>query len=67
MAAGVEQSLILGQRLFDFGIARQRAAIGDAEALGGLALGGQKVMDAMLRHDARRLLGERAAQIAVAG
>ena len=67
MTAGVEQTLIFGQRIFDFGIARQRAAVGDAEALGCLALGGQEVMNTVLRHDARRLLCERAAQVAVAG
>ena len=67
MTAGVEQALIFGQRIFDFGVARQRAAVGDAEALGRLALGGQEIMNTVLRHDARRLLGERAAQVAVAG
>jgi hypothetical protein len=37
------------------------------EPLGRLALGGQEVMNAVLRHDARGFLRERAAQVAVAG
>ena len=38
-------------------------AVGDAEALGRLALGGQEIADAVLGHDARGFLRERAAQV----
>jgi hypothetical protein len=67
VAARVEQALILRQSVLDLGIARQGTGIGNPETLGRLALGGQEIVDAVLDHDARRLLGERAAQIVLSG
>ena len=63
MRVGGEQALIFDQRRLDFGVFRQRRAIGDAEALGRLALGQQVIVDAVLAHDARRFLRDRAAQL----
>ena len=58
-----EQALVFGQRVFDLRVLRQHRTVGDAEAFGRLALGGEEIADAVLRHDARRFLRERAAQI----
>ena len=63
MRVAAEQALVFRQRVLDLGVARQRAVVGDAEALGGLALGGQEVVDAVLGHDARGFLREGAAQV----
>ncbi len=61
MAAGGEQALVFGEGGLDLGVARQGAGVLHAQALSGFALGGQKIMYPMLRHDARGLLGEGAA------
>ncbi len=58
-----EQPLVFHQRRFDFGVLGQHGAVGDPEALGGLALGDQEVADAVLGHDPRGFLGERAPQV----
>ncbi len=66
MRVAAEQPLVGDQRFLDLGVAGQRAFLGDAEALGGLALGGAEVLDAVLGHDARGLLGDGAAKVLVA-
>ena len=58
-----EQPVILGERVFDLAILRQHRSIGNTETLGGLALGGEEIADAMLRHDPRGFLRERAPQV----
>src|SRR5688572_21748280 len=63
MAGAAEQTLILRQRVFDLGVLRQHRAVGDAEPLRGLALGGEEIADAVLRHDARGFLRQGPAQI----
>ena len=66
MRLAAEQSLILAQGVFDFGVARQHRPVDDAEAFGRLAFGEQKIAHAMLGHHARRFLREGAAQAEVA-
>ena len=58
-----EQPVILGQRILDLAVLGQHRSVGNAEALGGLALGREEIADALLRHDARGFLRERAPQI----
>jgi len=58
-----EQPLVLDERRFDLGILRERRVFADAEAFRRLALREQVVVHAVLEHDARGLLGERAAHV----
>ena len=59
-----EEALVVGERLLDLAVLRQDGgALRDAEALGGLALGDEEVTHAVLGHDARRFLRQRAAQV----
>jgi hypothetical protein len=58
-----EQAVVFGERVLDLRILRQHRTVGYAESLGGFALGGEEIADAVLRHDARRFLRQRAAQI----
>ena len=58
-----EQALVRAQRGFDFDVFRQHRDIVHAQAVRRLALGLQEILDAVFGHDARRLLGESAAQI----
>ena len=58
-----EQPVVLGQRVFDLAVLRQHRPVGDAEALGGLALGREEIPDAVFRHDARGFLRERTPQV----
>ena len=59
---GREQPLVRDARRLDFGVARQDRGVGDAEPLGGLALGEQEIVHALLAHDARGFLGHRRPQ-----
>ena len=62
-----EQSLVLGERALDLAVLRQQCrAIGDPEALGRLALGDQEIAYAVLGHDARGFLRQRAPDIVAA-
>src|SRR5882762_7125297 len=59
-----EQALILGERTLDLTVLRQHAgAVHHPEAFGGLALGHQEIADAVLGHEARGLLRQRAPQV----
>jgi hypothetical protein len=56
---GLEQALVLGERLLDLGVLRQHGEVGDAEALRGLALGEAVILVAVLDHEARGLARDR--------
>ena len=58
---------MFAQCAFYFLVSRQRRAFGYPEAFGCFAFGQQKIIDAVLRHDARRLPGQDQAEIIVAG
>jgi hypothetical protein len=63
-----EQALVVGERDLDLAVLRQhRRHVGHAEALGGLALGDEEILHAVLGHDARGLLRQCAPQIVAAG
>jgi len=63
-----EEALVLGQRALDLTVLRQHGgAVHHPEALGGLALGHQEIADAVLGHEARGFLGQRAPQVLAAG
>ena len=58
-----EQPVIFRERVFDLPVLRQHRSVGNAEAFRRLALGGEEIADAMLGHDARGFLRERAPQV----
>ncbi len=63
MRIPAEQPLMGAQRRFDLDVLRQHRDIVHAQAIRRLALGLQKILDAVLGHDARGFLRQRAAQI----
>ena len=63
MRIAAEQALMLAQRRLDFDVFGQHGDIVDAQSVRRLALGLQEILDAVFGHDARRFLGQSAAQI----
>ena len=61
MGIAPEQPLMRAQRGLDLDVLRQHRDIVDAEAIRRLALGLQKILDAVFGHDSRGLLRESAA------
>ena len=62
-----EQTLMIGERGFDFGVLRQDGDVRRAQSLGSLALRQAVIVDALLRHDSRCFLRQRRAAIVGAG
>ena len=63
MAAPAKQALVGLQRRLDLGVTGQQRAVGNAETLGGLALGHAEVADAVLGHEPRGFLRDGGAQV----
>src|SRR5262245_34727899 len=67
MRVRVEQTVMLGERVFDLSVLRQHGDVRRTKTLGGLALRPRVVIDPLLRHDPRGFLRERPAQLLGAG